>query len=127
LLFSATIYPAYGYVIAHPTVSALMAVEIWFALLIAAAYAPCPTYLSELFPVRVRATGLSIAYNIAATVFGGFSIFIVTYIHQQTGSQLAPAHYAVTFFVLAMIAVFLVGASETETVVGLPQAKGEAS
>jgi len=114
LAFSATIYPAYNYVIAHPSVAALLFVECWFAVLIAAAYAPCPTYLSELFPVKVRATGLSISYNIAATVFGGFSIFIVTYIHQQTGSQLAPAHYAVTFFVLALVAVLFVGASEPE-------------
>jgi MFS family permease len=114
LAFSATIYPAYNHVIAHSSVTALLFVECWFAVLIAAAYAPCPTYLSELFPVKVRATGLSISYNIAATVFGGFSIFIVTYIHQQTGSQLAPAHYAVTFFVLALIAVLFVGASEPD-------------
>lgn len=125
MLFAVTIYPAYGYVIAHPTVGALFAVEFWFALLIAAAYAPCPTYLSELFPVRVRAMGISIAYNIAATVFGGFSIFIVTFIHQRTGSQLAPAHYAVSFFVLALIAVLFRGASEVEAEPAM--AKAEAS
>lgn len=125
MLFSATIYPAYSFVIAHPTVSALLTVECWFAFLIAAAYAPCPTYLSELFPVRVRATGLSIAYNIAATVFGGFSIFIVMFIHQQTGSLLAPAHYAASFFVLALIAVFLVGASPSGGTPLLPERQGE--
>ncbi|KAI3605383.1 putative MFS-type transporter (plasmid) [Cupriavidus necator H850] len=127
MLFSATIYPGYSFVIAHPTVGSLLTVECWFALLIAAAYAPCPTYLSELFPVRVRATGLSIAYNIAATVFGGFSIFIVTFIHQRTGSQLAPAHYAVSFFVLALVAVFFVGASARGAEPTLPELQGEVS
>lgn len=109
VVFAVTIYPAYNYVIAHPSFASLLVVECWFAILIAAAYAPSPTYMSDLFPVRVRATGLSISYNLAATVFGGFSIFFVTYIQQVTGSQLAPAHYAVVFFILAIIALTFVG------------------
>lgn len=95
--------------IAHPSFASPLVVECWFAILIAAAYAPSPTYMSDLFPVRVRATGLSITYNLAATVFGGFSIFFVTYIQQMTGSQLAPAHYVVVFFVLAILALMFVG------------------
>ncbi|TDF62678.1 MFS transporter [Cupriavidus sp. L7L] len=112
VVFAVTIYPAYNHVIVHPSFASLLVVECWFAILIAAAYAPSPTYMSDLFPVRVRASGLSITYNLAATVFGGFSIFFVTYIQQMTGSQLAPAHYAVVFFVLAIIALMFVG---TET------------
>ena len=103
--FTLTIYPAYMYIIAAPSFTSLLIVELWFAVLIAAAYAPCPTYLSELFPTQIRGLGLSIVYNIAATVFGGFSLFFVTYIQQVTGSRLAPAHYSVVFFALALVAV----------------------
>ena len=104
-----TIYPAYIYILGSPSFTALLRVELWFGVLIAAAYAPAPTYLSELFPAQVRATGLSFTYNISATIFGGFSIFFVAWIHQVTGSKLAPAHYSVIFFALALVAVLLHG------------------
>lgn len=108
-LFIVTIYPAYIYILDTPSFTALLLVELWFGVLIAAAYAPAPTYLSELFPAQVRATGLSLTYNISATIFGGFSIFFVAWIHQVTGSKLAPAHYSVIFFALALVAVLLHG------------------
>jgi MHS family proline/betaine transporter-like MFS transporter len=115
-LFVVTVYPAYGWVIADPGFGSLLAVEIWFAILIAAAYGPTPTFLSELFPTRVRATGISIVYNLAATIFGGFSLFFVTLIHQMTGSKLAPAHYAAFFFVLALVSLLLVRETRDDAV-----------
>jgi MFS family permease len=107
-LFTLTIYPAYNYIIAHPSLMSLVLVECWFAILIAAVYAPTPTYLSELFPVQVRGICLSVSYNLAATVFGGFSLFFVTLIQQWTNSALAPAHYCVVFFAAAAIAIVVV-------------------
>jgi MFS family permease len=107
-LFTLTIYPAYNYIIAHPSLMSLVLVECWFAILIAAVYAPTPTYLSELFPVQVRGICLSVSYNLAATVFGGFSLFFVTLIQQWTNSALAPAHYCVVFFAAAAIAILVV-------------------
>ncbi len=106
-LFTFTIYPAYGYIIDNPGLHSLLLVECWFAVLIAAVYAPSPTYLSELFPVEVRGIGLSIAYNLAATVFGGFSLFFVTLIQQWTNSPFAPAHYCVVFFAAAAVAILV--------------------
>lgn len=108
VLFTISIYPAYSYVLGHPNLVSLLIVQVWFAVLIAAFYAPSPTYLSELFPAQVRGIGLSISYNLAATVFGGFSLFLVTLIQQWTGSALAPAHYCVVFFIGAIIAVVFV-------------------
>ena len=108
-LFTLTIYPAYMYIIAAPSFVSLLLVELWFAILIAAAYAPCPTYLSELFPTQIRGLGLSIVYNIAATIFGGFSLFFVTLIHQMTRSDLAPEQYSVIFFLSALVAVLKMG------------------
>ncbi|MDR6397479.1 MFS transporter [Herbaspirillum seropedicae] len=117
--FTLTIYPAYMYIIHSPSLKSLMLVELWFAILIAAAYAPCPTYLSELFPTQIRGLGLSIVYNIAATVFGGFSLFFVTYIQQVTGSALAPAHYSVFFFAASLVAIILMGERESEQKLGV--------
>ena len=66
---------------------------------------PCPAAYSEIFPTRVRYTALSIGYNIAVAIFGGFAPFIATWLIRATGSSLAPAFYliaaaAITFLVL---------------------------
>lgn len=68
----------------------------------------CPAAYSEIFPTRVRYTALSIGYNIAVAIFGGFAPFIATWLIRLTGNNLAPAYYliaaaAVTFVVVLRI------------------------
>ena len=53
----------------------------------------CPAAYSELFPTRVRYTALSVGYNTAVAIFGGFAPFIATWLIQATGNNLAPAFY----------------------------------
>jgi MHS family proline/betaine transporter-like MFS transporter len=69
---------------------------------------PCPAAYAELFPTRVRYTALSIGYNIAVAVFGGFAPFIATWLIRETGNPLAPAFYVIaaaliTFVILTRI------------------------
>ena len=49
--------------------------------------------LAEIFPVEVRATGMSLVYALGVAIFGGFGQFIVTWLIQATGSPIAPAWY----------------------------------
>ena len=107
-LFVVNVYPAYARVMAAPGFRSLLWAEVWFAVLIAASDGPTPAYLSELFPTRVRATGISIVYNLAATIFGGCSLFFVTVIQQWTGGKYAPAYYAIFFFAFALVSLLLV-------------------
>jgi MHS family proline/betaine transporter-like MFS transporter len=56
----------------------------------------------------VRSSGLSVAYNFAVTIFGGFAPFIATWLIGVTGSKLAPSFYliaaaAITFLVVLRI------------------------
>lgn len=55
----------------------------------------CPATYAELFPTRVRYTALSIGYNIAVAIFGGFAPFIATWLIRETGDPLAPALYVI--------------------------------
>jgi MHS family proline/betaine transporter-like MFS transporter len=64
--------------------------------------------MAELYPPQVRSTGLSIAYNFAVTIFGGFAPFIATALIARTGSPLAPAWY-VMFAAAASLVALLVG------------------
>ena len=52
-------------------------------------------------------TGLSVAYNFAVTLFGGFATFTVTWLIAATGSPLAPA-----FYIMFAAAISAVGAAQ---------------
>jgi MFS transporter, MHS family, proline/betaine transporter len=64
---------------------------------------PCPAVYAELFPTRVRYTALSVGYNSAVAIFGGFAPFICTWLIQLTGSTLAPGFYMVAAAVITFL------------------------
>ena len=65
----------------------------------------CPAVYSELLPTRVRYTALSIGYNIAVAVFGGFAPFIATWLIGVTGSNLAPSYYLIAAATITFLVV----------------------
>lgn len=65
------------------------------------------TFLSEIFPTRVRYTGFALSFNTANALFGGTAPFICTWLISVTGSTLAPGWY------LAFVAVLALGAMLT--------------
>jgi MFS transporter, MHS family, proline/betaine transporter len=68
-----------------------------------------PTFLSELFPTRVRSTALSITYGLASALFGGTAPLVDTLLVRRTGIPLLPACYATAVTLPAAIAVLLAG------------------
>jgi len=64
-----------------------------------------PSILAEMFPTRVRYTGLSVSYGFAVVTFGGFAPFISTLLVDWTGNPYAPAFYVMTGGALSAIAV----------------------
>jgi len=61
--------------------------------------------MTEQFPRRVRATGLSLCYGIGVSIFGGFSQLIATWLVKITGSNLGPAWYVIGTGLLSLVAV----------------------
>ncbi|MFI0135475.1 MFS transporter [Streptomyces luteogriseus] len=55
---------------------------------------PGPAMLSEMFPTRVRHTGLGLAYALSNAVFSGCAGLIITETIERTGSVDIPAYYA---------------------------------
>ncbi|WP_210771426.1 MFS transporter [Streptomyces albidus (ex Kaewkla and Franco 2022)] len=60
---------------------------------------------AELFPTRVRYTGIALGFNIGSAVAGGSAPYICTWLVDVTGSSVAPA-----WFVMATALITLVGA-----------------
>ena len=66
----------------------------------------CPAAYSELFPTRVRYTALSVGYNSAVAIFGGFAPFIATWLIQATGNNLAPAFYLMAAALISFVVIW---------------------
>lgn len=99
------IYPLFAWLAAEPSVSKLILVQALLSVTLAGYYGPFGALIAELFPANVRSVGLSIAYNIAVMVFGGFGPFIVTWLIKTTGSPLAPTYYVMGGLALSIVAV----------------------
>jgi MHS family proline/betaine transporter-like MFS transporter len=59
------------------------------------------TFLAELFPTRLRYSGLSLSYGLASAFFGGTAPAVATFLVRRTGAALAPAWYATGLTVVA--------------------------
>jgi MHS family proline/betaine transporter-like MFS transporter len=103
VLFFFTIYPAFLYMNAHPSLPTLLAAMIWVGVLKAVYFAPIPALLAGLFPIRTRSTGMAFGYNLGTTIFGGFTPLIVTALIAFTGNKLAPGFY---LMIAAVISLF---------------------
>lgn len=115
LLILVLIYPAFLYLNASPTVATLLTIVAALAVLNATGGATIIITLAEIFPVEVRATGMSLVYALGVAIFGGFGQFIVTWLIAATGSPIAPAYYVMAC-ALATVAALAV----------IPEMKGKA-
>jgi MHS family proline/betaine transporter-like MFS transporter len=68
-------------------------VQAVFALIVGFYLGPMPAMLVELFPTSVRYTGLAIAYNFSAAIFGGTAPFVCEWLIAATGSYASIAFY----------------------------------
>ncbi len=86
-------YPCFVWLRDGPGVGRLAAVEFVFGLIFACGGGPFSAALAELFPSRLRATGMATAYNLGVALFGGVAPFIVASLIASTGDKLAPTYY----------------------------------
>ena len=99
------VMPLFMWLKAEPTFGTLVAAQCIICILVASFVGVAPAALSEIFPTSVRATGTSLVYNGAFTIFGGFAPMILTYLTQQSGSLFAPAWYVMAAAAVALIAI----------------------
>lgn len=99
------IYPAFLYLNANPAQGTLLVIVAGLAVLNATGGATVIITLAEIFPVEVRATGMSLVYALGVAIFGGFGQFIVTWLIQATGSPIAPAYYVMACSLATVLAL----------------------
>jgi MHS family proline/betaine transporter-like MFS transporter len=100
----------YIYLLEQKTFAYVLISQLTFSALLGAYIAPIPTLVVELFPTKTRYTGMSLACNLAAAIFGGTAPILVTKMITLMGSNspisfyIAVAAFA-SFFCIASVRV----------------------
>lgn len=102
-----SIVPVFAWLTAAPDTGRLLVVAAVLTIPTVFISVTTVTMITEVFPRRIRATGLAIVYGLGVSVFGGFAQFIATWLIGVTGSKLAPAGYVIAVSLVSMVAVFM--------------------
>ena len=98
-------YPAFMLLIETRTTTALIGVTVLLAGLTFISAAASLVTIPELLPIRIRSTGLSIAYAVGVAVFGGSTQLVITWLIGVTGNPVAPAWYLVGTGIVSALAM----------------------
>jgi len=90
VLMLGSAYPVMRSLVDAPSFSKLLAVELWFSFLYASYNGAMVVFLTEIMPIDFRTAGFSLAYSLAAGVFGGFTPAVSTYLIHVTGNRAIP-------------------------------------
>jgi MFS family permease len=88
----------------YPMTVLLLAILVVFVTLV---YAPIAAWLVELFPTRIRYSGLSLPYHIGNGWFGGFLPAIVFAIVAATGNIYSGLWYPIGVALMSLVVGFL--------------------
>ncbi|MDB5990222.1 MAG: citA [Herbaspirillum sp.] len=102
-----TSYPALTWLVNDPGFGKMLTVELWLSFLYASYNGAMVVALTEVMPVEVRTAGFSLAYSLAAAIFGGFTPAIATGLIQITGDKAAPGFWMTFAAVCGLIATLV--------------------
>jgi MHS family citrate/tricarballylate:H+ symporter-like MFS transporter len=103
-----TAYPAMSWLVSAPTFNHMLIVELWLSFLYASYNGAMVAALTEIVPRSVRTAGFSLAYSLAAAIFGGFTPVISTALISATGDKAAPAIWMAVGGLCGLVATILV-------------------
>jgi len=103
-----TAYPAVSWLVAEPSFSRLLIVELWLSFLYGSYNGAMVVTLTEVMPPAVRTAGFSLAYSLATALFGGFTPAISTYLIHTTGNKAAPGLWLMFAAVCGLVATLII-------------------
>ncbi|WP_019746519.1 MFS transporter [Rhodococcus erythropolis] len=95
-------WPLFKLMVDHPSTLTLVLVVSALGVIMAFAFGPLPALMSSLLPAEIRATGMSLSYNLGVTLLGGIAPLVLTWLISTTGSLDAPSYYYMTVAVLSL-------------------------
>ena len=107
LVTGVVVYPLFVSIDSGTVIAASVALTI-FALTNACIQGAMPVAMADMFPARLRYSGMAIGYNLTLALVGGTATLVATWLIKTTSQLTAPAWYlvviaAVTFIVTLTI------------------------
>ena len=93
ILALVTAYPALRWLVGDPTFSNMLAVEMLFSFYFGMYNGAMVAALSEIVPAHVRASGFSLAFSLAAALFGTFTPFASTFLIKASDNRASPGFW----------------------------------
>lgn len=94
------------YWMGRPGLEPALVSQLLFTIILSFYLAPVPAILVELFPTRIRFTGMAVSYNICAALFGGTVPMICTWLVGATGIVTIPAFYLMGFCMVSLFTLY---------------------
>jgi MFS family permease len=116
VLMLTTAYPAMRWLVDTPSFSRLLGVELWFSFVYGSYNGAMVVFLTEIMPVDFRTAGFSLAYSLAAGIFGGFTPALSTYLIHVTGNRAVPGLWLSFAAGCGLIAAMLARRQSSEAV-----------
>jgi hypothetical protein len=104
-----TAYPAILWLVAEPSFLRLLLVELWLSFIYASYNGGMVVMLAEMMPMEVRTSGFSLAYSLAAALFGGYTPAICTYLIHITNNKAMPGAWMSAAALIGLVAALLAG------------------
>ncbi len=108
ILSLVTAYPALHWLTSAPSFGKMLAVELMFSFYFGVYSGTMLGALVEVVPAHVRTTCFSLAFALAAGLFGTFTPFASTLLIQHTGDRAAPGFWLMCAAVCAIIAALAI-------------------
>jgi MFS transporter, MHS family, proline/betaine transporter len=103
ILFSA--HPLFSWLTSSPSLGSLLAFQIVIGSMLAIYVGVLPALMADLFPARMRATGLSISYALGVSLFGGLAPLINGFLAELTRTKVAAVYYLMLGAVISLAAL----------------------
>jgi len=103
-----TAYPALSWLVSNPSYEHMLMVELWLSFLYGSYNGAAIVALTEIIPMKIRTTGFSLAYSLAAALFGGFTPLISTWLIETTGNKASPGYWMAMAGGMGLIATVLI-------------------
>ncbi|MHC2433649.1 tricarballylate/proton symporter TcuC [Bradyrhizobium sp. USDA 4451] len=103
-----TAYPALHWLVTDPSFGKMLAVEMMFSFYFGVYSGTMLGCLVEIVPAHVRTTCFSLAFALAAGLFGTFTPFASTWLIQQTGDKASPGYWLMCAALLGIVAALIV-------------------
>jgi len=105
LLFFGASVPLFT-LVSQPDLLSIMLAQAIFAMLVGLYTGPVPALLVEIFPTRLRYTGMALSYNISAALFGGTAPMVCQWLMNRTGNSYSIAYYVMACAFVSLVTLY---------------------